>query len=214
MSNLPPLIPVGSTSTPNSSGQQSTVLPSSGVRSNNPFTPGRLPGHRLAPSLNINAGSPLPVRDAAAIYAADLTRPSITTRTVSGTGWATGLELVFTEHNWGKWYEQLDMTLGISAMTGYIDGRIAIPSANLEPRALNAYRDNDGGILAFIRQKIDATERGHIKACTTSRDAISILRNRHLNRGPQAQVLILTELLGTHFQGELTNIMNNRDLVS
>lgn len=120
-------------------------------------------------------------------------------RTINGTGWTTGFELVFTEHNWGKWIEQLDMATRISAMTGYTDGRNPIPNAELEPRALNAYRDNDGGILVFIRQKSDATKRGYIKHCFSSKEAIDTLRHRHLNRGPQAQVLLLTELLGTHF---------------
>lgn len=122
------------------------------LRSNNPFTPGR----NFSQPFNAHTSStppsqpPAPYHDAAAIFAADLTRPSVTTRMVSGTGWPAGLVLVFTEHNWGKWIEQLDMVLGISAMTGYIDGRNCIPDGNLEPRALNAYHDNNGGILAFI----------------------------------------------------------------
>lgn len=90
--NLPPLLISISTSAAAASGsQESTSLTT--LRSNNLFTSGW-----LSMPFNLDSGANHDSQ-AAAIFAADLTRPSFTTHTVSRTGWMMGLELKFTEYN-------------------------------------------------------------------------------------------------------------------
>lgn len=108
---------------------------------------------------------------------------------------------MYTAHVYTQWFEELEITLDVSSLGGYFPGPhyLLPPDPSLEPQAARAYSENDCAILAVIHQKIDATERMFIKSCTSALSAISILCARHLDRGPQAQVLLLTELLGTHF---------------
>lgn len=114
---------------------------------------------------------------------------------------ALGLVLMYTAHVYTRWFKELEIALGVSSLGSYLPGPhyLPPPDPSLEPRATRAYSENDCAILAFIRQKIDTTEHTFVKSCTSALSAISILRACHLNCGPQAQVLLPTELLGTHF---------------
>lgn len=145
------------------------------------------------------SGGILPPTVAATLRSADITHPSVRSKTVNGSGWPASLRLSFTDHNWAEWYRQLGFIMKISGLGGYLDGTAFHPDLAYEPRAAAAYHENDQAVLAFLQQKLDETELLFVDACENAEAAISTLRARHLNRGPAAQVLLLSQLLGTQF---------------
>lgn len=104
--------------------------------------------------------------------------------------------------NYRVWERRIVHVLSVCGeLALYLDPAYARPARTTKARAADAraWIYNERLVQGFIRSQCSDAEADHLPDVTTAGDLWVLLRDRHLNRGPHAQVLLLRDLLRLRF---------------
>ncbi|KAI0630957.1 hypothetical protein C8Q77DRAFT_1062232, partial [Trametes polyzona] len=108
--------------------------------------------------------------------------------------------LDLTLGNYRTWSRRvLDVLSVCGDLEDYIAPSAACPDRVTHAASAKAWTQNNHHVFSYIRLQCSDNEREHIGSITSASGLWSFLRDRHVNRGPHAQVLLLCDLLQLRF---------------
>ncbi|KZT18528.1 hypothetical protein NEOLEDRAFT_1031456, partial [Neolentinus lepideus HHB14362 ss-1] len=104
------------------------------------------------------------------------------------------------KNNWMEWSHQIDQTLHLSGLGGYIDGHIKAPDASLNLVGYNNWVSNNEAVTGLLSLRATQEERRFIlEAGSNAMLAWSTLCNCHIKQGPLAQITLIEDAFTTHY---------------
>lgn len=127
-----------------------------------------------------------------------ITKTYIPTHMLSQIAAADFLDL--TLGNYVLWARRVRDTLSLCGdLEEYLDPASVCPDSVARPVSARAWNTNNHHVLSFVRVNCSSDEREHIEHFTSASALWAFLKDRHSNRGPHAQVLLLRDLLQLSF---------------
>ncbi|KAJ8462775.1 hypothetical protein ONZ51_g10685 [Trametes cubensis] len=127
--------------------------------------------------------------------------------------------LDLTHGNYRRWHRQVLDILSIAGdLACYLDKSYVCPPRLTRPQDARLWETNDRHVRSFIRLQCSEDELEHLSMESsdtplTAATLWSFLQNRHLNRGPHAQVLLLHDVLRLRFDHTLPLVPQTHDAI-
>ncbi|OJT07316.1 Retrovirus-related Pol polyprotein from transposon TNT 1-94 [Trametes pubescens] len=108
--------------------------------------------------------------------------------------------LDLTVGNYILWSRRVYDTLSLCGdLVSYVDPLYTRPDPVARPASAHAWTSNNHHVLSYLRIQCSADEREHLADITLASEIWTFLHDRHQNRGPHVQVLLLRDLLQLRF---------------
>ncbi|RPD57520.1 hypothetical protein L227DRAFT_577831 [Lentinus tigrinus ALCF2SS1-6] len=123
--------------------------------------------------------------------------------------------LDLSRHNWPKWSKKIRriLCLCLGGLLGYVDGHVQCPDASIWPEENNIWLSNDEMVRSFCGHRAEGDDLRLIESASSAYDMWELLRQRHERQDPNAQTLLLLDLLNTRFDSSLPLADQGRDVI-
>lgn len=103
--------------------------------------------------------------------------------------------------NWTQWSRRLELAASRQGFACYLDGMLACPNVNTNPKGYWIWDNNDRSLYAFMLWHISPEDYEVVMPFRAlgAHAVYEALRERHEKRGLYAQVLLVKKTLEIHF---------------
>jgi transposase InsO family protein len=153
---------------------------------------------------NAGTGGPTPSNDNTTTTQSTPTTQEdilLTERFLTDPSWPADLILDLGKSNWTKWSRRLELAASGQGFARYLDGTLACPDVNVNPKGYWIWDNNDRSLWAFMLRHISPEDYEVVTPFRThgAHAVYEALRERHEKRGLYAQVLLIKKTLEIRF---------------